>query len=646
MPPLYRSILIGIVALVAASHAGAQLRYTPVAIPTRDGRSLAADLYASDTTVRRPTILVQTPYNKLYYRLATVIPPEAGGSFFPLDTLHYNYVVVDWRGFYGSKEAAVANYDRGLDGYDAVEWIAAQGWSDGKVGTWGASALGQIQFLTAKQHPPHLVCSLPLVKDFKTKYTDFYYGGIYRKEHVESEQALGFFQASLILSRPTDDVTWSVVERGSDYPDSIAVPMLLISGWYDHFPDDVIRAFDDLRARSAPAVRGAHRLMMGPWMHSEVGKSQQGILSYPNAEGVSDSIALRFFDRYLRGIDNGYELTPPVTYYQMGTNVWRTTGDWHAVCRSADTLSLYLAPGGALERAPRPDEKADTLPYDPRNPSPTVGGARLVPFGTNVLDGPRDMRDTIEGRSDVLVYSTPPLDRDLEVTGGVTITLHLSSNRKDTDIGARLCDVYPDGRSVLLTQGIRRLRFRAGLRPQDTALMIPGTTYQVAVELQNIAMTFMKGHRLRIDLSSSNFPQYDLNPNSGGPLYTPGDTLVATNLIHTGGATLSRVTMPVAAGASAVPVVASSASGARLDRAIPNPVTTSATIGFAVPERCHVTLDLHDLLGRTVATLLDGIADAGEHTATIDASTLTPGLYLYRLVTPRGAVSSWMVVGR
>ena len=182
----FAHLLLCAIAIASATRAEAQLRYTPIAIPTRDGKTLAADLYTSDTTVKRPTILIQTPYNKLYYRLATVIPPEAGGSLFPLDTLHYNYVTVDWRGFYGSKSAAVPNYDRGLDGYDAVEWIASQPWSDGKVGTWGASALGQIQFLTAKHRPPHLVCSVPLVKDFKTKYTDFYYGGVYRKETAAS----------------------------------------------------------------------------------------------------------------------------------------------------------------------------------------------------------------------------------------------------------------------------------------------------------------------------------------------------------------------------------------------------------------------------------------------------------------------------
>lgn len=246
-------------------------KFYPIDIPVRDGKTLAADLYSIDTTMTKPVILIQTPYNKNYYRLAVYIPPQAGGAAFPYDSVSYNYVILDWRGFYGSKNADVPNYDRGLDGYDAIEWIANQKWCNGKIGTWGPSALGVIQYQSAKHHPPHLVCSVPLVKDFKTKYSDYYYGGDFRKEHVESLMKLGFFASTdIITNHPDEDLTWSFIEKNSDYPDSISVPMLLISGWFDHFPDDVIRSFDDLRKRSDTKVRLQHKLMIGPWLHTAI----------------------------------------------------------------------------------------------------------------------------------------------------------------------------------------------------------------------------------------------------------------------------------------------------------------------------------------------------------------------------------------
>jgi predicted acyl esterase len=622
--------------LLSSLHLFAQsaVSYYPITIPARDGKSLAADLYASDTTVSKPVILVQTPYNKNLYRIAINIPPEAGGSAFPYDSLHYNYVVLDWRGFYGSKSAAVAGYDRGLDGYDAVEWIAAQRWCNGRVGTWGPSALGAIQFMTAKHHPPHLVCSVPLVKDFKTKYTDFYYGGDYRREHVTTLQALGLTDTTLILAHPTSDLTWQAAERLSDYPDSIAVPMLLISGWYDHFPDDVIRAFDDLRRESDPSVRTRHRLMMGPWMHEGVGKLKQGVLEYPNAVGSGDSVALRFFDYYLREIANGYDTQPNVRYYQMGTNEWHATDDWYSLCRAADTLSLYLSEEQSLsEIAPASGTGADTILFDPRNPSPTIGGARLVPPGESVPAGPQDQHDSVESRGDVLVYSTPPLTGDLTVDGGMRVELFVSSDRFDTDFSVRLCDLYPDGRSILMTQGIRRMRFRNGFRPQDTSGIVPFQVYPVTVDLQNIALTFLKGHRIRIDVSSSDHPQYDVNPNTGDRLYTPGSLLVATNQVHRSAIYPSRLLLPLLAiGSSQVEGEGDRAgAGLAIGEGYPEPFSSSATFPFFLPKQAHCSLELFDLLGNRRRVLIEEEFDAGGHEVRIDGIDLPAGAYIIRL---------------
>jgi predicted acyl esterase len=629
-----RTLLSTLFLVICASAALSQSdRYRAITIPTRDGKTLAADLYASDTTVTKPTILIQTPYDKNRYRLAIQIPPQAGAAPFPYDSAHYNYVVLDWRGFFGSSAAADPRYDRGVDGYDAVEWIAGQPWCNGKVGTWGPSALGAIQFMTAKHHPPHLVCSVPLVKDFKTKYSDFYYGGDYRREHVTSLQQLGLTDTTLILAHPTNDALWQVAENGSDDPDSIAVPMFLISGWYDHFPDDVIRAFSDLRARSAPSVRTQHRLMMGPWMHEGVGKAEQGVLSYPNAAGVSDAAALAFFDFHLRNISNGFDATPNVQYYQMGANEWRSTDDWYGLCRTADSLSLYFTAGGMLAFAPS-TTGIDTITFDPRDPSPTIGGARLAPFDQTALAGPQDQSDIVESRQDVLVYSSPVLGGNLSILGGVQVQLFVSSDRFDTDFSVRLCDVYPDGRSVLITQGIRRMRFRNGFRPADTAAMVPGTIYPVTIELQNLAMTFVKGHRLRIDITSSNYPQYDINPNSGGKLYAAGPELTAKNVVHHSSQYRSRIIFPSISLPSSVQIQRDMAGEALvIERVLPNPFTTSATVEFATASRGDVLVDLFDMLGNRQCVAFDGMLESGRHTIPLDASGLASGTYLCRIST-------------
>lgn len=604
-------------------------KYNPIDIPMRDGNVLAADLYSIDTTVAKPVILIQTPYNKNLYRLAVGIPPQAGGSPFPYDSVNYNYVILDWRGFYGSKKAAVTGYDRGLDGYDAVEWIASQRWCNGKVGTWGPSALGVIQFQTAKHHPPHLVCSVPLVKDFKMKYSDYYYGGVFRKEHVEALVKLGFFSSTqLILDHPSEDIFWLLAQISTDYPDSIDVPMLLISGWFDHFPDDVIRAFDDLRKRSDPKVRAQHKLMMGPWLHSGVDKDKQGELTYPNVLDVANDRALQFFAYYLQGAKNGYPILPPVQYYQMGTNEWHTTSDWYSLGSKSDTL--YLGENNLLSTtAPLYTSSFDSLRYDPRDPSPAVGGSRFDPFDRTILMGPQDIRQQIESRSDALIYSTSVLQKDLVVTGSMNVQLFISSDRKDTDFSVRLCDVYPDGRSMIMTQGIRRARFRNSYSTEE--LMNPGQIYPVTVELQHIAMTFLKGHQLRIVVSSSDYPHFDINLNNGGPLYKPGDTLVATNYIYHDATHPSRVLFshPPITEVSEQPIT--SLEEFILMQNYPNPFNMLTTICFRLREGERVTLRVYNSIGCEVATLVNGELDRGEHQIKFDAGPLPHGMYSIQL---------------
>lgn len=632
------SLLVVFLLLLPAAFLAAQPErpYTPIQVPTRDGKMLAADLYANNLTTAKPVILIQTPYNKNFYRLSVAIPSQAGGASFPYDSAHYNYVTVDWRGFYGSKDAAVTGYDRGLDGYDAVEWIATQPWCNGKVGTWGLSALGAIQFMTAKHHPPHLVCAVPLVKDFKTKYGDYYEGGVYRKEHSETLQALGFTPTALVLAHPTNDLTWMAAERASDEPDSFTVPMLLISGWFDHFPDDIMRAFSDLRQRGAPNVRNAHRLIMGPWTHDGVDKATQGILTFPpNATDVAGPAALRFFDHYLRGIENGQTATPNVSYYQMGENKWHTAESWGAVAQAADTVRLYLH----MDRTLRPDVPgsndtviaSSTFPYNPRDPSPTIGGGRLVLPTVDALKGPQD-QGPVESRADAITFTTPVLGGDLEVAGAITLQAYVAADRTDTDLSLRLTDVYPDGRSVLLAQTIRRMRFRDGYRPADTSAIQPGRLYPVTIQLQNLATTFLKGHQLRIVLTGSNFPRYDLNPNTGGPLYQAGDTLIAQIRIGHHAETPSVIKIPGRMFASGV----ESDPASKVEhgmKVFPNPASSTVTVSFTLQSPARGKLVIVDAAGAARTIIPDGSWTAGPHRCTIETAGLAAGQWFVLFTT-------------
>ncbi len=520
-----KTLKVLILFIFSAQGVFAQYSYIPVSIMMRDGKHLAADIYTIDTLTSKPTILIQTPYNKNWYHLIIGLQE----SQVPFDSINYNYLVADWRGFYSSGSADSIGYDRGLDGYDLVEWIAAQGWSNGKVGTWGASALGIIQFMTAKHQPPHLTCCVPIIADAKTAYTDYYYGGNYLKELTVMRDSLGFTPENIILEHYKYDIFWTLAELLTNYPDSIGVPMLLVTGWYDHNDDAPLNMFYALRESSEPSVRDKHKFMVGPWTHSGVGRLEQGELTYPNGVDSLRGISFRIFDHYLLELNNGYETEPVIRYYMLGENEWRTTDDWYTVSDHTDTL--YFLENGILSNdPPGTTNTPDSFYYDPINPCPSIGGNRFNPFNSSVIVGPRDQRDSVESRSDVLLYSTPILSEPLTITGNSQVKLSVSSNCEDTDFSVRLTDVYPDGLSMLICGGIRRMRFRNSLSTEE--LMVPGNIYEATIELKNIAYTFLPGHQLRIIISSSDYPIFHANLNNGDSLYVPGDTAIALNKVY------------------------------------------------------------------------------------------------------------------
>ncbi len=506
----------------------AQLSSGVDSIPMRDGKKLAADIYRASTGVPAPTILIQTPYNRQAYRLI-------GLPLFGFNTLNpYAVVIIDWRCFYGSTSACVAQPKRGEDGFDVVQWIVSQPWSNGKVGTWGPSALGKIQYQTAREHPAGLICAVPLVAGSQFDYQEYFPGGAARTEYIQQLDALGFGLSTILYANPVYNNVWSFAENENYYPDEIEIPMLLIGGWYDHNVEVVIDLFDGLKNQSPVSVRNQHRLLMGPWAHggfgpAQVGSGQQGELFYPEAAGWSDSLALTFFDYHLLGIQNGWNSSPVVQYFQMGENEWNHSGEFPPPGLLSDTL--YFQPDLALQYyMPGDDVPSSPIVYDPRDPSPTHGGATLR---LDLLQGPYDQSAVVESRNDILVFSTDVLQQAVKFTGKSFVKLYVSSDRPDTDFSIRLTDVYPSGKSMLLAEGIQRMRFRNGYTANDTSAMTPGEIYEIIIALPHTSNTFPAGHRIRVDVTSSNYPRFDKNLNNGSALYTAGDTLVATNRVFT-----------------------------------------------------------------------------------------------------------------
>ena len=659
-----RKLILFLLIFISLSLASAQsdTLFTSIWIPVRTGDSLAADFYTIDSTIAKPIILIQTPYNRTGYRLGSLYLDieDTSGVF---DFQHYNFVIVDWRGFYGSACADSAGYDRGLDGYDCIEWIASQIWCDGNIGTYGGSALGMIQFQTARHHPPHLVCAAPWIKDYKNQYSYYYCGGVWRKQHYESLTYLGFEGADYILEHPLYDYFWEYVEDYTDYADQFDIPMLLVSGWFDLYPTDVIRAFDDIRAYSDISVRDKHKLIMGPWTHAGIDKLVQGELEYPSAENYAAPIAKRFFDYYLRGIDNGYESEPAGRYFIMGIDEWLKTDDsWSSVATSTDTLYIHYGGSLSCDYPPADGVPMDSFLYDPRDPSPMYGGNYFDPTHSYAIIGPADIRDSVESRDDNLIFSTSILTEPITLVGNVTAHFFVSSNRYDTDFAFRLCDVYPDGRSMILAQGIRRARLRNSYETEE--LMTPYEIYPIDIELYDIAQTFLAGHKLRVVITSSIFPMFDTNLNNGDSMYVEGDTLVATNFIYHNASYPSAIILP----ANNV-IKISENNIEQPDKislfAYPNPFNSSCKItisyngnsaGIAMNSRFHReetqcnknTLKVFDLRGNVVGATRWVAQEKGDasHRTYIwhpDKSSAS-GIYLIRVATKDGSTETKRVI--
>lgn len=518
--------------------------FEDVQVPLRDGKWLAGYVRRPvDPTCQLPTILVQTPYDKELLRYAF-----EDGSAEPMGASRdYAAVVTDWRGMHGSAEAGDGpanpmDLPYGRDGYDTVEWIAEQSWSDGKVGLWGESALALVQYQTAVEQPPHLVAAIPICNPINAYYETYYPGGVLRKatyEWVLEEFGEGM---AIVADHPTEDAVWGLVAGLLD-PGAIQVPMLMMGGWYDLYNPVMWQTWEDVTAAASPELRDQHRLLIGDWHHFLTTSGIDGDgnplteqeLRYSDPDRFAQWAGLAFFDLHLRGLETDAAAWAPIRFAISGSGVVESADAWPPA--GSAEASWYLAGDGRLQDD-APDDEPVSFPYDPADPSPTVGGCTLEP---SLLHGPHDQAEVI-ARNDAVVFVTEVLEAPLEIAGRPHVVLLAQTTGADTDFAVRLTDVDEQGAHLLVAEGIRRLKFREGF---TTALPVEADTpYELTVEMGNLGYRFPAGHRVGLILTSSNYPLYDANPNTGDDFFASAeDSVGVSNTVHVDGS--SRLVLPV-----------------------------------------------------------------------------------------------------
>jgi hypothetical protein len=522
-----------------------------VAVPMRDRMTLYADTYRPKPEGRHPTMVVRTPYG--------VQRDGVHETMIKFAQRGYAVVVQDARGRYESEGQWEPFRNEAEDGYDTIEWAARQPWSNGKVGMQGGSYLGHVQWRAASMSPPSLVTIFPAVASTNIYANWITLGGAFRLSfnygwgvgrmpnrimlpqywHTERYSPVELQYETILwhlplkdgdlrsagyavkhyrdwIAHPTYDDYWKAISDEERFA-NIQVPVHTSGGWFDIFLQGTINGFVGVRRQGATSrARRETKMIIGAWGH---GPSQKfGEVDFgPQAMRVQFDRELRWFDHYLKGIDNGIEREPPVEIFYMGINQWAHEADW-PIAETRFT-PYYISSNGRANSAAGDGQLGPNLPsgaavdqytYDPANPVPTLGGNNCC--GTPTLAGPRDQR-AVEKRSDVLVYTSAPLTDALAIAGPVKMKLFGSTDGRDTDWVVKLVDVYPDGFAMNIAEGILRARYRKGTNREE--LLNPGEVYEFDVDLIGTANVFLPGHRVRVDITSSNFPQFDRNPNTG-----------------------------------------------------------------------------------------------------------------------------------
>ncbi len=584
-------------------------------VPMRDGVRLSTDLYFPQG-VNRPlgTVLVRTPYNKDSWD--ALGPAGAGiqGKAVAFFAGHgFAVVVQDTRGKHESEGMYILNKNYRVDGYDTIEWITKQPWSNGKVGTYGCSYQGENQLYLAPSQPPGLAAMIPqagataigqaggfygLAHDFTsggvhlsgvmlwhhlTLHKTYYRppAGLSREEFLKLRQY--FDPAPKVPDADWDRLYWTLPvfdmlhKAGglpTDWRDFLAHQNDVTDPWWDQFdyvrddepisaPALYVETWGDFTARPAFYIRSLHqrtaisqtardnqRIIVAPAQHcaseSVTENHRMGELELGDPRFGHFSLYLDWFRQWLEGDDRGVEDWPTVQYYMMVRNEWRASDQWPP--RGVTMTKFFLHSGGranshfgdgTLSRAEPRSEPADRFTYDPASPVPSAGG----PYSSGIGSAPyMDQRPT-SARNDVLVYTSEPFDQGLEIEGSIDAVLYVSSSARDTDFSVKLVDVAPDGKPVNVRVGFIRARYREGRDKQ--VFMAEGQVYRVPVMLNDIAYYFRPGHRLRVQVTSSDFPSFDRNLNTGGRNYDETEWVIADNVVHHSGDNASHIILPV-----------------------------------------------------------------------------------------------------
>ena len=536
----------------------------------RDGVTLYGAAYRPAHGVRFPVLLIRSPYSTEHPRYVDWAVRFARSG--------YAVVMVDSRGRYESEGEWRAYADEARDGYDTQQWIGAQAWCDGNIGMFGISYPGFTQILPAPFRSPFVKGLMPIANQ-EDNYGHLRYNGLLQLQNAMNWIWLGgrtnqnaprdlldweriyrrlplisamdgiaerpFFRE--VVRHGEFDEFWSSISMKGRYRE-VNTPAYFVTGWYDNLVHESFKCFRGWRTEPADArTRSLTRLLVGPWTHSQIGSAAPyGDIDFGSSAAVDiPREHLRWYDQRLRGIDTGIDEEPPVRIFVMGRNSWRWENEW-PLARTKYT-AYYLHSGGrantslgdgTLSREAPGDEPADRFDYDPEDPVNTVGGQSLFPANT----GPRDRRG-LETREDVLFYTTEALTSDVEVTGPVELTLFAASDARDTDFTATLVDVYPDGAAIHVTEGIVRARYRESFR--RPSLIRPGAVVEYRIVLWETSNLFRAGHRIRLEVSSSNFPRFDRNLNTGNIPGLDDEMRVALQTIHHSGQYASFLRLPV-----------------------------------------------------------------------------------------------------
>jgi len=562
-----------------------------IPVKMRDGITLRADVYRPDDNAKHPAIIVRTPYDKA--------PSAVSDYLSPIEAAFAGYAIViqDTRGRFASEGEFITGASEGKDGYDTIEAIATEPWCDGNIGMAGASYLGRNQWDAAMEAPPHLKAIAPHVIG-AGMVSESRMSGVY-----ELETAISWFANMALdmiakiakqgkdVSKALENVRYAMnnfeevceflpikdipyfkfeglqegfMTRFSDQAlkgvkseeelfwayNKVKVPCMHSAGWYDMSVGHTFLNFFNMKQKGGSQIaRQGQHIFMGPWVHGArlhnfIGAQNFGV--YASGGGsFATSRHIAFFDKYLRGIDSRYLV--PIRYFVMGRKRWRNADTWPLP--ETEWQRFYLrsrghansgAGNGVLNREEPGTESSDIYIYNPHDPVPSRGG-RINP-DLNLTSGPQD-QSSIERRNDVLCYTTTELREELEITGPLKLHLFASTSTKDTDFMVRLVDVHPNGMAINVAEGCIRAKYRKSiLKPE---LLNPGEIYEYIIDLASTSNVFGKGHHIRVDITSSNFPRFERNMNTGNAFGEDAVGIPAMQTIYHQRGYVSYIDLPV-----------------------------------------------------------------------------------------------------